>query len=386
MNWKQPKVGFAILVMLTAITLALAYQHNIDYQRYVQETKKWYVDRGIDPDILDFWPWRAWGNGGIVTLLGITTVILWIALPIIWLRERRNLRHKKSLLLLLLIAMLLFIPVNTAGAVESNVDILFAGDEELMSATEEWLIDPWFPWLGTYDRPVTEVIEEVSFPLFQTCFADKVGINLVFHGWISWDSDDGTSNSWNMLQEVMEQSGMSYWVNDPLYPDGGYWKFNTGDVIWGNAKMDILLAWTTQDMNLLGFSPFDWGAGIIHYHNLAQGAFTAQHELSHLYDCRHCSHDWCVMNPDYVGLTGDWQSTCKDYMIEHKDYFTRHDYPPWDINSDGVVDIKDATILSTTFGTSEGDRDWFPRADINNDGIVDVTDAVLLIVHWGEEY
>lgn len=95
MKLKEPKVGFAILVLLTTITFVLAYKHNIDYQIYVQETKKWYVDRGINANILDFWPWRVWGIGSIVTLLGIATIVLWIVLPIIWLRERRNLRHKK---------------------------------------------------------------------------------------------------------------------------------------------------------------------------------------------------------------------------------------------------------------------------------------------------
>ena len=96
MKWKQPKVGFTILVLLTAITLALAYKHNIDYQRYVQETTKRYVDRGINPDILDLWGWRQWGIGGFVTLLGITTVALWIVSPIIWFQER----HKNRGLLL----------------------------------------------------------------------------------------------------------------------------------------------------------------------------------------------------------------------------------------------------------------------------------------------
>ena len=96
LKWKQPKVGFAILVLLTAITLAVAYKHNIDYQRYVQETTKRYVDRGINPNILDLWSWHAWGIGGLVTFLVVMTIALWMASAAIWLQGRRNLNFSRG--------------------------------------------------------------------------------------------------------------------------------------------------------------------------------------------------------------------------------------------------------------------------------------------------
>lgn len=63
MKCKQPKLGFAILALLTVGTLALAYKHNIDYQRHVQELKKEYADLGTNPGILDLDPLHIWGNG-----------------------------------------------------------------------------------------------------------------------------------------------------------------------------------------------------------------------------------------------------------------------------------------------------------------------------------
>ena len=115
MKWKQPKVALAILALLTIGTLALAYQHNIDYQRYVQEITKEYEDLGINPGILDFWPWHVWGSGPLVSFLGIIIIVSWIALPIVWLKGHRNLRHKKLLVLLfVLLIPMVFSPVNIA--------------------------------------------------------------------------------------------------------------------------------------------------------------------------------------------------------------------------------------------------------------------------------
>ena len=92
-KWKQPKVGFAILVLLTVITLASACKHNIDYLRYVQEIKREYTNLGINPDILDPWPWPAWGMGPLVIFLGFVTIDSWIVSSIIWLARRKKHLH-----------------------------------------------------------------------------------------------------------------------------------------------------------------------------------------------------------------------------------------------------------------------------------------------------
>jgi hypothetical protein len=51
---------------------------------------------------------------------------------------------------------------------------------------------------------------------------------------------------------------------------------------------------------------------------------------------------------------------------------------PSDLNSDGVVDVIDLSILVSRWGTSD------PDADINNDGIVDALDLSVLVSNWGE--
>ena len=81
---------------------------------------------------------------------------------------------------------------------------------------------------------------------------------------------------------------------------------------------------------------------------------------------------------------------------------------PWDVNNDGVVDIRDMVIISNNFGVKTGLWEAYPRrvstlqelliaqefagvetlehpkADVNQDGIVDVTDLLIAAAHFGE--
>lgn len=335
---KQSKVWFAILALLTIATFALAYQHNIDYQRYVQ----WYLDQGIDPNILDPLPWQTWGKGPLVALLGFLAGISWL-ITIVWVAgtvKELTRRHIKLLVILLLIPLVTTIPISgesiykTADVVETKsdnllaniaaippsdttVDVLLAGDEELN-------------WLGFMDNPPNDAdeimfIESITNGVANR-FSEGVGINLAFHKWASWDSDDGTSSAYYMLQEVIREIGGA-WVTDPSWPNGGYWKFNKG-MTWNGIVIDMLVAWTYQYIDARGLAPFEWGAAIIRTPPAAPGLASKyeQHEMSHLYGLLHCTHAWCIMNLGYIDLWPGvwWESTCKDYMINHKNYFTRH--------------------------------------------------------------
>ena len=54
---------------------------------------------------------------------------------------------------------------------------------------------------------------------------------------------------------------------------------------------------------------------------------------------------------------------------------------PWDINGDGVVDIRDLILVSNNFGT---DDPTHLKADVNKDGIVNIIDLLLVAAHFGE--
>ena len=54
---------------------------------------------------------------------------------------------------------------------------------------------------------------------------------------------------------------------------------------------------------------------------------------------------------------------------------------PWDINDDGVVDIQDLVLISSSFGMETPEH---PKVDVNKDGSVDIIDLLLVAAHFGE--
>ena len=54
---------------------------------------------------------------------------------------------------------------------------------------------------------------------------------------------------------------------------------------------------------------------------------------------------------------------------------------PWDINDDGMVDIRDLLLVSNNFGEKHSKH---PKADVNKDGNIDIIDLLLVASHFGE--
>ena len=54
---------------------------------------------------------------------------------------------------------------------------------------------------------------------------------------------------------------------------------------------------------------------------------------------------------------------------------------PWDINNDGIVDIEDLMLVSSSFGQETTE---FPKVDVNKDGTVDIIDLLIVASHLGE--
>jgi hypothetical protein len=59
---------------------------------------------------------------------------------------------------------------------------------------------------------------------------------------------------------------------------------------------------------------------------------------------------------------------------------------PWDVNKDGVVDIADATIVSSCYKLTPESPLWNQLADLNVDGIIDIYDLIIVYAHYREEY
>ena len=54
---------------------------------------------------------------------------------------------------------------------------------------------------------------------------------------------------------------------------------------------------------------------------------------------------------------------------------------PWDINNDGIVDIRDLVLISSSFGEKPS---AYPKVDVNKDGKVNILDLILVAAHLGE--
>ena len=54
---------------------------------------------------------------------------------------------------------------------------------------------------------------------------------------------------------------------------------------------------------------------------------------------------------------------------------------PWDINDDGVVDIRDLVLVSNNF---DEETPTHPKVDVNKDGNVNILDLLLIVTHFGE--
>lgn len=59
-------------------------------------------------------------------------------------------------------------------------------------------------------------------------------------------------------------------------------------------------------------------------------------------------------------------------------------FNPYDLNTDGKVDIRDVTIVALAFGSYPGHPRWNPIADLNSDDRVDIRDIALIAAHFGQ--
>jgi hypothetical protein len=55
-----------------------------------------------------------------------------------------------------------------------------------------------------------------------------------------------------------------------------------------------------------------------------------------------------------------------------------NDPPSPDINSDGIVDIQDLTIVAVAYGSAEGELKYNAKADLNQDGSVEIQDIAMV--------
>ncbi len=62
-----------------------------------------------------------------------------------------------------------------------------------------------------------------------------------------------------------------------------------------------------------------------------------------------------------------------------------HQYEPYDLNEDGVINGEDLIIFARYLGTKKGDSNFSPSCDFNKDGVIDMKDLSIFSSHFGEK-
>jgi len=56
----------------------------------------------------------------------------------------------------------------------------------------------------------------------------------------------------------------------------------------------------------------------------------------------------------------------------------------YDVNHDGIVDMKDVGLVCKAFGAGPEHPRWNPDCDVNQDNCIDMKDIGLVVVHFGQ--
>jgi hypothetical protein len=108
-----------------------------------------------------------------------------------------------------------------------------------------------------------------------------------------------------------------------------------------------------------------------------------------------------ALGPSSIGLTAGTPATLLNSAYPHQAVNpvilnnASYTWPriPGDINGNGTVNILDAILLASMFGSHGPNYDypgepaspnWNPNADLNGDNIVDMLDAILLANNFGQ--
>ena|GEM_PF-7125427 len=241
----------------------------------------------------------------------------------------------------------------------NKVDVLAMADEEFAAHSD---------WIQKAEQTLAEVSSQR--------FADS-GIAFYIRGWLMWNSTNGETDSYLLMQQALAESGLPRQKVE-VVPGFQDWGFISGSE-WTGAygyvwKIDLLLIFTGQDIDYFGLSPPMLNMTIIRYDHV--DLHTLTHELGHQYYLSHCSNPWCVMNADWQ-FGDNFCSDCRAKLNANRDKWVT-DPLDLDVNGDGRVNIGDLVAIAKLYDCTPDSPQWNPKADLNRDGVIDVGDLATL--------
>lgn len=299
MSKKLRLTGF-ILIFVTIAYIIAFYLLNQNYNAWCEDKLLEYPPE-VRPYV-DFKLFWYTNLGQIMILLSLAIGSCWVAFIYI----ASNQKSKKPIIALTLIVFATgFCFTNLSvvyGSVEKYVDALVVRDEEWRAGVAAVSVPPYpIPIPISYNATA-----EIAMELVAERFNETSGIEIRWHYWIEWDSDDGQANTVSLLLEVIQETG-----------------FQPG-MLYNGYVIDMLVAFCGQDMDMHGLSPPDSKALILDYVWHYRVDNLLQHEFSHQFYAEHCSHS-CIMNKDCVldpfkDVTW-WCSDCQTTIQAHADRF-----------------------------------------------------------------
>ena len=297
------------LIGLALLSISILYV--VAFYISAQNYKAWCEERPYD-----YYPFWASNQGKPMILIGLVLFISWVGFLSFRLDTFISKRKRKmpitALALVALSISLCFttLPVAHASYTEKYVDVLVVRDEEWKAGWGHCHI-PGI--VAPLPLPYNETAK-TAMKLVAEGFNETFGIEIRWHYWVEWDSDDGKQIADDLLDEAIRETGF-----EPGMSYNGY-------------IIDVLTVFTGQDLydeygnRIHGWSPPEWKALIIEYITHEDENESLQHEFSHQYYAPHCSN-WCVMNVEAIfNLFNDvdcWCSGCQVAMQPYLDRFTR---------------------------------------------------------------
>jgi len=320
MKYQTSKTVTAIFAILTLVACPLfLYSLYQQYNGYIAALLSKYPE-SIRPYV-DFIPsfWTTiYGQVAFCSLFIIAT--LWIVYIAYFIKKKRwgtltVIATVGALLLVSQFGISLFgstynaeanQPQTASELPENIVDVSVALDEEFRAKYPN--ID-----YQTAEQAVQSELNKANYftSIFVTdSFHTTFSITFEIRQFVYWDSNDAITDTYYLLQEAIAE-------NDGVWdPQNNCYVFNGKTIEIGGHlyRIDLLMAFTGQDMDMYGLSPPMWNASIYKYPSYT----LMRHELSHQYWVGHCSDPNCVMNPSFP-LKFDWCGTCEQFLLANRD-------------------------------------------------------------------
>jgi len=285
------KIFVVFLIAATVVYAIALYSAQVQHERWCNEELQSYpveVRPYVEP--LSFWETET----GKKFFFGGLCLIWVYAIAIILSGVKdKSLKVFTSAFLVILLATSI-VHVLASSQPDVTYDVLVVQDEEFASGT---ILVPAPPIYFPVPVDANTVAEWAMEDVNETYYTEY-GIQLRFHYWYSFHSDDNLYSCYDILMDAISEIG---W----------YW----GKEVDGDT-MELMVVFTQQKMDGRGLS-LPWKRALIVAGVNIDLEKYLLHELGHQFGLEHCSRS-CAMNPDPLMTTSYYCLSCSDKIKENK--------------------------------------------------------------------